>query len=137
MGRFVKKDDQITLDRILIDGLLKNVGSKETMFLGGTKVSRDKVIAIIRQQRELSTTSKHARLQWIVAARAEQAFARKHKELRRRLVDWIRVVFGDRRMDEFGLVAPKKRRKLTTEEKKNMVEKMVATRRARRLRESA
>ncbi len=132
MGRFIKKADRIILDKKLIGSLLERVGTQEKIILGGVTVSRDKVIAIIKEQIALSTASSAARIAWIIAAQRENDFARKHKQLRARLADWIRVVFGVDEMRAFGLEPPKKRRKLTSAEKKRMVEKMVATRAARR-----
>ncbi len=136
MSRFVTKDSRIGLDEKMIEGLLKHVGAKQSIVMGGQTVTRAQMIEIFREAIALAKKSKVQRVLWLDAVEQERAHAAKNKALRDGLVAWLRVMFDAAKLDAFGLAPPKTRRKLTTEEKKAMVEKMRATRAARRPRDA-
>jgi hypothetical protein len=122
------------VDRNYKDGLEKHFkGSKAISFLG-TDYKPGDLSIVFQDNIDAWNARNEAKLAYRNATKAAEASEKKTALIRSGLRAYVIALYGDGNpaLSDFGIEPKKTRRKLTTEEKQTAVDKMKATRKARR-----
>ncbi len=114
----------------LIAGLRMHMTETDTVKFGRRRYTRDEMIAVLKERIDVGEPIPAARAAWLALVAEERDVLAKTHGFVADLCKYLAVAYPDELVD-FGL-SPKKRRKLTSEEKKAAVDKARATRAARR-----
>jgi hypothetical protein len=135
MGRNTPKEnrnDEITADQTLIDGLNRNAASIPSIVIGGASVTTNDIVATLQSRVDTARAASSARATWLAAVQADRAERDKTKTFVSGLRQALLVAFVGQvdTLAQFGLT-PRKPHVVSPDKKVAAAAKAKATRAAR------
>jgi hypothetical protein len=121
-------------DRNLQAGLRSHLSGAKAITIAGKAYKPADLVNLLQVEIDAANTANAARLAWIAATKTSKQVRRDTAPVKRMLRAFIVSTFGESStlLADFGMVPRKTRKKLTVEEKAVAVDKLRATRAARR-----
>ena len=135
MGRNTPKEnrnDEITADQTLIDGLNRNAASIPSIVIGGASATTKDIVAALQSRVDTAKAAASARATWLAAVQADRAERDKTKTFVSGLRQALLVAFVGQvdTLAQFGLT-PRRARVVSPEQRVAAAAKAKATRTAR------
>jgi hypothetical protein len=125
--------DRIARDLKMVEGITKHFQKKASFTLSGETYTSDELVSLLQARTDATHAAQAARVAWLNAAAALQEQLDKtnpvFKSLRQQLLSTYSPTSNE--LADFGIVPPKTRGSLKTEQQMEAVVKLRATRKAR------
>jgi hypothetical protein len=133
MGTFITKQTKLTRDRDMIAGLCIHFANSEKLRLDGERYTAEELRAILEKRIAASEAVVVAKAALANAITRERESTSKTERLVSALRQALHLMFGKDipALNDFGITPHKERRLLSTEEKLEVVAKILSTRAAR------